>query len=231
MQLDFLRDPRYSVRNVSDAIMQIPNEYSLLSQLGLFPEKGIRTTYVEVEIKKGVLHLIPTSQRGAPAAEKKRGSRQTRLIGTHFMQYNDTIRASDLQNLPAFGMLDTAGNAPDAFFEAFDAELADQVRSRMFMFEDITMLDDRSVQQVLRQVDSSALALALKGVSDSVRSKITSNLSSRAAETLLEEVELLGAVRLTQVEEAQQTVIRVIRQLEEQGQIIIRRGGDDELVV
>ncbi|WP_121253530.1 flagellar motor switch protein FliG [Nocardioides ferulae] len=115
--------------------------------------------------------------------------------------------------------------------EALDAELADQVRSRMFMFEDITMLDDKSVQQVLRQVDSGALALALKGVSDAVRAKITANLSSRAAETLLEEVELLGAVRLTQVEEAQQTVIRVIRQLEEQGQIIIRRGSDDELVV
>ena len=115
--------------------------------------------------------------------------------------------------------------------EGLDAALADEVKSRMFMFEDIVGLDDRSVQQVLRQVDTAELALALKGVSDAVRTKITANLSERAAENLLEEVELLGAVRLAQVEEAQQGVIRTIRQLEEQGQIMVRRGNDDEFIV
>ena len=115
--------------------------------------------------------------------------------------------------------------------DALDAELADEVRSRMFMFEDIVELEDRSVQLVLRQVNTAELALALKGVSDAVRTKITGNMSERAAVTLLEEVELLGAVRLTQVEEAQQAIIRTIRLLEEQGQIMVRRGGDDELVV
>ncbi|NYG58717.1 flagellar motor switch protein FliG [Nocardioides daedukensis] len=114
--------------------------------------------------------------------------------------------------------------------EAFDSALADEVKSRMFMFEDIVSIEDRSVQQVLRQVETSELALALKGVSDAVRSKITSNLSERAAENLVEEIELLGAVRLTQVEEAQQAIIRTIRQLEEQGQILIRRGNDDDFV-
>ncbi len=115
--------------------------------------------------------------------------------------------------------------------EGLDPSLADEVKSRMFMFEDIVGLDDRSVQQVLRQVDSAELALALKGVSEAVRAKITANLSERAAENLLEEVELLGAVRLAQVEEAQQGVIRTIRQLEEQGQIMVRRGNDDEFIV
>lgn len=115
--------------------------------------------------------------------------------------------------------------------EALDASLADEVKSRMFMFEDIVSLDDRSVQLVLRSVEGNELALALKGVPDQVRDKITSNLSSRAAENLVEEVELLGAVRLTQVEEAQQSIIRTIRQLEEQGQIMVRRGNDDEFVV
>jgi flagellar motor switch protein FliG len=114
--------------------------------------------------------------------------------------------------------------------EALDAALADEVKSRMFMFEDIVNLDDRSVQLVLRSVEGNELALALKGVTDTVREKITTNLSSRAAENLLEEVELLGAVRLTQVEEAQQAIIRTIRQLEEQGQIMVRRGSDDEFV-
>lgn len=115
--------------------------------------------------------------------------------------------------------------------EGLDAALAEEVKSRMFMFEDIVGLDDRSVQQVLRQVDNAELALALKGVSEAVRTKITANLSERAAENLLEEVELLGAVRLAQVEEAQQAVIRTIRQLEEQGQIMVRRGSDDEFVL
>ncbi|WP_370290451.1 flagellar motor switch protein FliG [Nocardioides sp.] len=115
--------------------------------------------------------------------------------------------------------------------EGLDPALADEVKSRMFMFEDIIGLDDRSVQQVLRQVDTAELALALKGVSDAVRTKITGNLSERAAENLMDEVEMLGAVRLAQVEEAQQSVIRTIRQLEEQGQIMVRRGSDDEFVV
>jgi flagellar motor switch protein FliG len=115
--------------------------------------------------------------------------------------------------------------------EGLDPALAEEVKSRMFMFEDVVNLDDRSVQQVLRQVDTAELALALKGVSDTVRQKITTNLSERAAENLLDEVEMLGAVRLTQVEEAQQSIIRTIRQLEEQGQIMVRRGNDDDFVV
>lgn len=114
--------------------------------------------------------------------------------------------------------------------ESLDAGLAEEVRSRMFMFEDIVGLSDRDVQQVLRQVDTAELALALKGVPPQVRDKITGNLSERAAENVLDEIEILGPVRLTQVEEAQQSVIRTIRSLEERGEIVVRRGGDDEFV-
>lgn len=112
-----------------------------------------------------------------------------------------------------------------------DPALAEEVKSRMFMFDDITMLEDRDVQQVLRQVESGDLALALKGVSDEVRLKVTKNMSERAATTLLEDVDLLGPVLLRQVEEAQQKVIVVIRRLEDAGEIVLRRGGDDEYVV
>jgi flagellar motor switch protein FliG len=115
--------------------------------------------------------------------------------------------------------------------QARDPELAEEVKSRMFMFEDISLIEDRDLQQVLRQVESSDLALALKGVSAEVRSKVTGNMSERAAATLLEDVDLLGAVRLRQVEEAQQKVIQVIRRLDEAGEIVIRRGNDDEYVV
>ncbi len=114
--------------------------------------------------------------------------------------------------------------------EGRDQELAEEVRSRMFMFEDIVQLDDRSVQLVLREVESVDLATALKGVTEMVKGKITKNLSERAAENLMEEIDLLGPVRLKQVEEAQAKVVQTIRRLEEAGTITIRRGADDEFV-
>jgi flagellar motor switch protein FliG len=115
--------------------------------------------------------------------------------------------------------------------QARDPELAEEVKSRMFMFEDILMLENRDLQQVLRQVEGADLAPAMKGVSEELRQKITSNMSERAAETLLEEIDLLGPVLLRQVEEAQQKIIQVIRRLEDSGDIVLRRGSDDEYVV
>ncbi len=112
-----------------------------------------------------------------------------------------------------------------------DPALAEEIKSRMFMFDDITLLEDRDMQQVLRQVETTDLATALKGVSDEVRLKVTRNMSERAATTLLEDVDLLGPVLLRQVEEAQQKIILVIRRLEDAGEIVLRRGGDDEYVL
>jgi flagellar motor switch protein FliG len=114
--------------------------------------------------------------------------------------------------------------------QARDPELAETIKSMMFMFEDILMLENRDVQQVLRQVEGADLAPAMKGVSEDVRLKITSNMSERAGATLLEDIELLGPVLLKQVEEAQQKIILVIRRLEEAGEIVLRRGSDDEYV-
>src|ERR671927_1114949 len=111
-----------------------------------------------------------------------------------------------------------------------DPELADQVRSQMFVFEDIVTIDDRSLQQVLREVEANDLATALKGVRQGVRDKVVRNLSERAGENLIDEIEMLGAVRLRQVEEAQAKIVAVIRTLEEQGVLTISRGGDDEFV-
>jgi flagellar motor switch protein FliG len=111
--------------------------------------------------------------------------------------------------------------------EDWDEELADEVRSRMFVFEDITTLDDKSVQLVLRQVDSKDLAMALKGVRPEVRRKIMDNMSTRASDNLQEEIDMLGAVRLKAVEEAQAAIVRIIRALEEAGQIVLSRSGDE----
>jgi flagellar motor switch protein FliG len=114
--------------------------------------------------------------------------------------------------------------------QARDPELAEEVKSRMFMFEDITLLEDRDVQIVLRQVETSDLAVALKGVSDDVRAKITKNMSERASASLIEDIDLLGPVLLRQVEEAQQKVILAIRRLEDAGEIVLRRNSDDEYI-
>jgi flagellar motor switch protein FliG len=111
-----------------------------------------------------------------------------------------------------------------------DEALADEVRSRMFVFGDIVLLEDRAMQLVLRQVETNELSVALKGAAPEVRDKILRNLSERARENLEEEIELLGPVRLSQVEEARAGIVQAIRRLEESGQIVIRREGEDEYV-
>jgi flagellar motor switch protein FliG len=114
--------------------------------------------------------------------------------------------------------------------EEQNPELADEVRRMMFLFEDITALDDRSIQQVLREVDTKELAVALKGTSDEVQQKIYTNMSERAAAIIKEDLEFMGPIRVKQVEEAQQKIVAVIRRLEDAGQIVIVRGGEDQLV-
>ena len=114
--------------------------------------------------------------------------------------------------------------------EQDNEELADEVRQRMFVFEDIEQLDDRSIQLILRQVDGKDLAVALKGVRAQVKDKITANMSQRAAANMLEEIELLGPVRLSTVEEAQGSIVRIIRALEESGQLVLTRTADEFVV-
>ena len=115
--------------------------------------------------------------------------------------------------------------------EALDPELADEIRNRMFVFENLVQLDDRAVQKVLRHVDSRTLALALKGTSGDVSQKVFANLSQKAAELLKDDIAVLGPVRIRDVEQAQREIVNVIRQLEDQGDIVVSRGERDEFVV
>lgn len=115
--------------------------------------------------------------------------------------------------------------------EVQDPELAEEIKKLMFVFEDIVMLDNRSVQRVLREVESQDLALALKGSSSEVSDKVFGNMSARASEMLREDIEFMGPVRLRDVEEAQQRIVNIIRRLEEMGEIVIARGGGDEIIV
>ncbi|MDR2006594.1 MAG: flagellar motor switch protein FliG [Acidaminococcales bacterium] len=114
--------------------------------------------------------------------------------------------------------------------EVQDPELAEEIKKRMFVFEDIVMLDDRSLQMVLREVETKDLGLALKGVSEEVSNKVFKNMSKRASEMLREEIEFMGPVRIRDVEESQQKVVNVIRRLEDSGEIVISRGKGDEVI-
>jgi len=115
--------------------------------------------------------------------------------------------------------------------EREDPELADVIKSSMFVFEDIVTLDDTSIQRVLREVDGKELALALKGCSDEVANAIFRNQSKRAAAALKEDMEFLGPVRLIDVEKAQQKIVSIIRRLDDAQEIIISRGGEDAIIL
>jgi len=115
--------------------------------------------------------------------------------------------------------------------ELQDPELADEIKRKMFIFEDIVLLDARSIQRVIRDVDPKDLQLALKVSSEEVQSIIFSNMSKRMVETFKEDMEFMGPVRLRDVEDAQQRIVGIIRRLEESGEIIIARGGGDDIIV
>lgn len=110
-------------------------------------------------------------------------------------------------------------------------ELADEIRKKMFVFEDILLLDDRAIQRVLRDVDNNDLGIALKGANEEVQNVIFKNLSKRLSAMIKEYMEFMGPVRMKDVEEAQQKIVGIIRKLEDSAEIVISRGGGDEIIV
>ncbi len=114
--------------------------------------------------------------------------------------------------------------------EIEEPELADEIRKKMFVFEDILLLDDRAIQRVLRDVDNNDLGIALKGANEEVQGVIFKNLSKRLAAMIKEDMEYMGPVRMKDVEEAQQKIVGVIRKLEDSAEIVISRGGGDEII-
>lgn len=115
--------------------------------------------------------------------------------------------------------------------EIQDPELAEEIKKRMFVFEDIVNIDNRSIQRIIRDIENADLQLALKVASEEVREAIFRNMSKRMADTFKEEMDIMGPVRLRDVEEAQTRIVATIRRLEESGEIIIARGGGDDIIV
>jgi flagellar motor switch protein FliG len=195
-------------------------------------QSAIVLSGLEQHLQADVAHRIALMERASPDV--------IRLVERELDRRMSTVMAGS-QELSAVGgvsplvaIINRADRSTERMIleglETVSPELAEEVRKQMFIFEDITALDDKAIQLVLRNVESGDLALALKGVSAAVREKIMRNLSTRAAENLAEEIELLGPKRLTEVEEAQAKVVNEIRALEQSGQIVIMRGGDEAFV-
>jgi flagellar motor switch protein FliG len=183
------------------------------------------------ELQRDVALRVAKMDRTSPEVIEQVEAILERKLST-VIQQSDFAQAGGLQTL--VDILNSSDRTTERLIleglEGDDAELADEVRNRMFVFEDIVGLDDRSIQLVLRSVDAKELAVALKGVDQKVRDKVMKNMSERAAANLAEEIQLLGPIKLKTVEEAQAGVVRVIRTLEEAGQLDMSRG-NDELVV
>lgn len=183
------------------------------------------------QLQASIAHRIALMERASPdvirTVERELDRRMSTVLGPQELSAVGGVA-------PLVAIINRADRSTERMIleglETVSPELAEQVRAQMFIFEDITTLEDKAIQLVLRSVESSDLALALKGVSAAVREKIMRNLSTRAAENLAEEIELLGPKRLSEVEESQAKVVTEIRALEQAGQIVIMRGGDETFV-
>jgi flagellar motor switch protein FliG len=185
-----------------------------------------------IEVQTEVAHRIAVMDRTSPEIIRQVEQALQRKLSS-VLQPDELSTVGGLQ--PLVDIINRADRTTERLIlEALDArspELAEEIRRRMFMFEDIINLEDRAVQLVLRQVEPADLATALKGVGDNVRDKVTRNLSERGRENLLEEIDLLGPVKVKMVEEAQAKIVSVIRSLEDSGQIEVQRGNEaDELI-
>jgi flagellar motor switch protein FliG len=184
------------------------------------------------EVQSDVAHRIAVMDRTSPDVIRQVEHALQRKLST-VLQPDELSAVGGLE--PLVDIINRSDRTTERLIlealEARSPEIAEEIRRRMFMFEDIVNLDDRSVQLVLRQVEPADLATALKGVADEVRDKVTANLSERGRDNLLEEIDLLGPVKVKMVEESQQKIVAVIRSLEDSGQIEIQRGGEaDELI-
>lgn len=180
----------------------------------------------QAEVTKRIALMGRTSPEVLKEIEKVLENKISNLAPTDYTTSGGIQSVVDMLNRTDPGTL----KAIMDILEMDDAELAEQIKRQMFVFEDIILLDDRGIQLVLREVETKDLALALKGSSDEVAQKILSNMSSRASAMLKEDMQFMGPVRLREVEEAQQKIVKVIRKLEEAGAIVISRGGVDEII-
>lgn len=195
------------------------------------PEKAaIILSEFPIELQSEIAERIGTITSTSPAIIEK----IEKVIENKFSNYieNDLETVGGVRTLVE--ILNSVGRSTEKniikVLEEKQPELAEEVKASLFTFEDIITLEKGDVQKVLRDVKNDDLALALKGVSDEIKNFIYTNLSTRAVDTLKEDLQFMGPIRLSAVEEAQQRIVTVIRRLDEKGEIYLRRGDSDAII-
>ncbi|HHY53626.1 MAG TPA: flagellar motor switch protein FliG [Clostridiales bacterium] len=181
---------------------------------------------VRIEVVERIAKMDRTSPEIINQVEKVLERKFSAMVSTDFMEVGGINYIADVMN-----HVDRSSEKY-IFDELYkrDAKLADEIRKKMFIFEDIVLLDSMAIQAFLREIDTKDLVVALKGANQEVTEVIFQNMSQRMGETIRSDMEYLRNVRLRDVEEAQQRIVAVIRKLEEEGEIVISKGGKDEFI-
>lgn len=194
-------------------------------------QAGAILTALPIEMQAETARRIAVMDRASPDViaeiEKEFEKRLSTLVSDDFATIGGIDSIVEIINLVDRA---TEKNIMENM-EIEDPELAETIKKRMFVFEDITTLDNRSIQRVLREVDNHELAVALKGAGDSVKQIILSNVSKRLSSMIEEDLEYMGPKRMKEIEDAQQKIVNIIRKLEDAGEIVISRGAGDEIIV
>ena len=181
---------------------------------------------IRIEVVERIAKMDRTSPEIVAQVEKILERKLSAMTSMDFMEVGGINYIADVMN-----QIDRSSEKY-IFDELYkrDAKLADEIRKKMFIFEDIVMLDSVAIQTFLREVDSKDLVVALKGSTQEVTDVIFQNMSSRMGDTIKSDMEYLRNVRMRDVEEAQQRIVAIIRKLEEEGEIVISKGGKDEFI-
>jgi flagellar motor switch protein FliG len=188
-------------------------------------------TELPKDIRVEVVERIAQMDRTSPEV--------IRLVESILERKFESVVAYDLLEVGGINYIAEIMNNMDRGTEKFifdelsrtDPKLAEEIRKRMFVFEDITILDPMAIQRFLREVDTKEMAIALKGANKDVAAIIFENMSQRMGETVQSEMEYLHNVRVRDVEDAQQKIVAIIRRLEDEGEIVIMKGGKDDIIV
>lgn len=188
-------------------------------------------TALPVEMQSDIARRIAMMDRAAPdlinEVEKELEKRLSTLVSEEYTTIGGVDSIVEIINQVDRA---TEKNIMENL-EIEDPELAETIKKRMFVFEDISMLDPRAMQRVLREVDNHELAIALKGATEKLKSLILSNVSKRLSAMIEEDLEYMGPKRMKEIEDAQQKIVNIVRKLEDAGEIVISRGAGDEIIV
>ncbi len=180
----------------------------------------------QIRVVEGIAKIESVSPAAVKIVEHEMGKKFSNLVTSANVKVGGIDYVADVMN-----NLDRASekNIFDGLSE-YNQDLADEIRKRMFVFEDIVTMDDRSVQRFVRDCDTRDLVLALKASNGEVANKLYTNMSTRMAQTIKDDLEITTNVRMKDVEEAQQRIVDIIRGLEERNEIIILKGGKDDII-